>query len=101
MINLIVNAIQAMALIEDRPRELVIRTRLHETSQTLMAVQDSGPGIDAKTEERLFKAFFTTNRDGMGMGLSKPMAGRYGVSRNTGAGATFQFALPPYRKELS
>jgi two-component system sensor kinase FixL len=107
LINLIVNAIQAMTLIEDRPRELVIRTRLHETSQALLAVQDSGPGIDAKTEERLFRAFFTTKRDGMGMGLSicrsiiEAHGGQIWASRNAGAGATFQFALPPHRKELS
>jgi two-component system sensor kinase FixL len=107
IINLIVNAIQAMALVEDRPRELAIRTRLHETDQALVAVQDSGPGIDAETEEQLFKAFFTTKRDGMGMGLSisrsivEAHGGRVWASRNSGAGATFQFALPPYRKELT
>ena len=107
IINLIVNAIQAMALVEDRPRELIIRTLLDEASQALVAVQDSGPGIDTKTQEQLFKAFFTTKRDGMGMGLSicrsivEAHGGQVRASCNAGVGATFEFTLPAYRKELS
>jgi two-component system, LuxR family, sensor kinase FixL len=107
IINLLVNAIQAMAPLAERPRELVIWTQQHETDQVLVAVQDSGPGIDSETESRLFNAFFTTKSDGMGMGLSicrsiiEAHGGRVWASRNAGAGATFQFSLPSHRKELS
>jgi two-component system sensor kinase FixL len=107
IINLLVNAIQAMAALADRPRELIIRTRQHETTQVLVAVQDSGPGIDPETESQLFNAFFTTKPDGMGMGLSicrsiiEAHGGRVWASSNAGAGATFQFALPSHGKELS
>jgi signal transduction histidine kinase len=96
-----------MALVDDRPRELSIRTRLDEAGQALVAVQDSGPGIDSATQEQLFKAFFTTKRNGMGMGLSicrsivEAHGGRVWASRNSGSGATFQFVLPPYRKAPS
>ncbi|SEF10307.1 PAS domain S-box-containing protein [Rhizobiales bacterium GAS191] len=107
IINLLVNAIQAMAPLADRPRELVIRTRQNETDQVLVMVQDSGPGIDPEIESQLFNAFFTTKSDGMGMGLSicrsiiEAHGGRVWASQNAEAGATFQFALPSHGKELS
>jgi two-component system, LuxR family, sensor kinase FixL len=107
VINLIVNAIQAMESLTDRPRELLIRTGPHETDKALVAVRDSGPGIDPKTESQLFNAFFTTKSDGMGMGLSicssiiEAHGGQVWASQNAGVGATFQFALPSHGKELS
>jgi signal transduction histidine kinase len=100
IINLAINGMEAMASVTDRPRELVIRSRRHEDEQVLIEVQDAGIGIDPENVNRLFNAFFTTKPNGMGMGLSicrsiiTAHGGRILASRNTGAGATFQFTLP-------
>jgi signal transduction histidine kinase len=64
------NAIEAMAPVRDRPRELLIRSRPHAEDRVLVAVQDTGVGIDPNGVDRLFSAFFTTKLAGMGMGLS-------------------------------
>ena len=99
MINLVINGMEAMAPVTDRPRELLIRSQ-HEADQVLLAVQDSGPGIDPDKVERMFDAFFTTKSSGMGMGLSisrsiiEAHGGRLWASPNAGPGATFQFSLP-------
>ena len=99
IINLLVNGIQAMASVSDRPHELVVRSRC-EAGEILVAVQDSGIGIAPENEAHLFNAFFTTKREGMGMGLSicrsiiETHGGRIWASRNPGPGATFQFTLP-------
>jgi len=101
IINLVVNGMEAMASITDRPRVLVIRSRLHEGDQMLVEVQDGGTGIDPAILDRLFSAFFTTKPHGMGMGLSicrsivQTHDGRIWASRNAvGSGTTFQFTLP-------
>ena len=100
IINLVMNGIEAMAGIADRPRELVIRSRRHEIEQVLIEVQDAGGGIDPENVDRLFDAFFTTKPNGMGMGLSvcrsiiQSHGGRIWASRNVGAGAAFHFTLP-------
>jgi signal transduction histidine kinase len=100
VINLLVNAIQAMASVPDRPRELIVRTRLKDADEALVTVEDSGPGIDPAIEADLFNAFFTTKSNGMGMGLSigrsivEAHGGRLWASRNDRGGATFQFSLP-------
>jgi signal transduction histidine kinase len=100
IINLFVNAIQAMASVADRPRVLVVRTRLKDADEVLVAVEDSGPGIAPAIEADLFNAFFTTKTNGMGMGLSigrsivEAHGGRLWVSPNDRGGATFQFSLP-------
>ena len=70
IINLIVNGMEAMAPVTDRPRELVVRSQLDDGGQVLVAVQDSGVGIDPENAKQLFNAFFTTKPGGMGMGLS-------------------------------
>src|SRR5439155_25389050 len=70
ILNLVINAIEAMQPVRDRPRELVIRTRQDETSQVLVTVSDCGVGVAAENADRLFDAFFTTKSSGMGMGLS-------------------------------
>jgi PAS domain S-box-containing protein len=107
VMNLLVNAIQAMAPMTDRPRELAVRTRSQDTHEVVVAVQDSGPGIAPETESQLFNAFFTTKADGMGMGLSicrsiiEVHGGRVWASRNPDAGATFQFSLPWHKGEFS
>jgi PAS domain S-box-containing protein len=100
IINLMINAIQAMEPVTGRPRELLIRSQTHEADQVLVAVQDSGIGIDAENLGRLFGTFFTTKPDGMGMGLSicrsiiEAHGGKIWVSRNAGPGVTVQFTLP-------
>jgi two-component system sensor kinase FixL len=107
IINLLVNAIQAMASITDRPRELVVRTHLKGEDEILLAVEDSGPGFDPAIEADLFNAFFTTKPNGMGMGLSigrsiiEAHGGRLWASRNDRGGATFQFSLPLHSERLS
>jgi len=100
VINLLMNGAEAMASITDRPREIVIRSQQDEARQVHVAVRDSGIGIDSKTAERLFSAFFTTKPSGMGMGLSisrsiiRAHGGRLWVSANADHGATFQFTVP-------
>jgi C4-dicarboxylate-specific signal transduction histidine kinase len=100
VINLLMNGVEAMASITDRPREIVIRSQQPEAGQVLVAVLDSGIGIDSETAEKLFSAFFTTKASGMGMGLSisrsiiRAHGGRLWVSPNTDHGAAFQFTVP-------
>jgi signal transduction histidine kinase len=107
IINLVLNAIQAMASIKDRPRKLAVRTRLEDDDQVLVAIQDSGPGFDPAMEAHLFNAFFTTKPDGMGMGLSivhsiiEAHQGRVWATRNDQGGATFQFTLPLHQEQVS
>jgi signal transduction histidine kinase len=100
LINLVINAIQAMADIGDELRQLLIKSGLDEEGHVVVAVQDSGTGIDPTNANRLFDAFFTTRPNGMGMGLSicrsiiEAHGGRVWASSNAGGGATFQFSLP-------
>lgn len=107
IINLIVNGVQAMGGVEERSRDLVIRSRHDEVGQVRVSVQDSGIGIDAAGASRLFDAFFTTKPSGMGMGLSicrtiiEAHGGRVWASGNDGPGATFQFSLPAVRQDAS
>src|SRR5439155_12840109 len=68
ILNLVMNGVEAMASVADRPRELLIRSRRHGSDQVVVAVQDSGIGIDRQNLERFFKAFSTTKPQGMGMG---------------------------------
>jgi C4-dicarboxylate-specific signal transduction histidine kinase len=100
IINLVMNGIEAMQSVTDRPRELVIRSRQYETQQVLVSVTDRGVGISAENADRLFNAFFTTKSSGMGMGLSicrsivEAHGGRLRATANVPHGATFQFTLP-------
>jgi C4-dicarboxylate-specific signal transduction histidine kinase len=100
VINLLINGVEAMAPITDRPREILIRSQQHEAGEVHVAVQDSGIGIDFETAEQLFSAFFTTKPSGMGMGLSisrsiiRAHGGRLWVSPNPDHGAAFQFTVP-------
>ena len=100
VINLVMNAVEAMAPVTDRPRDMLIRSQQDEANEVLVAVRDSGMGIDSENAERLFNAFFTTKPSGMGMGLSISRSiiaahgGRLWASPNADHGATFQFTLP-------
>jgi len=100
IINLVINGIEAMQSVTDRPRELVIRSRQDEKQLVLVSVTDCGVGISAENADRLFNAFFTTKSTGMGMGLSicrsimEAHGGRLWATANVPHGATFQFTLP-------
>ena len=100
VINLVMNAVEAMAPVTDRPRDMLIRSQQDDANEVLVAVRDSGMGIDSENAERLFNAFFTTKPSGMGMGLSISRSiiaahgGRLWASPNADHGATFQFTLP-------
>ena len=104
VLNLILNAIEAMGSIEEGARELLITTKRHEVDGVLVAVHDSGPGIDPKHLDRVFDAFYTTKSSGVGMGLSicrsiiDAHGGRLWVSANEPRGAIFQFTLPNGRE---
>jgi signal transduction histidine kinase len=103
LINLVMNGIEAMASVDDRPRKLVIRSQPHEGDQVLVAVEDAGVGIDPEKVDQLFSAFFTTKPGGMGMGLSisrsiiEGHGGRLWATPNARHGATFHFVLPGMR----
>jgi C4-dicarboxylate-specific signal transduction histidine kinase len=99
IINLLINGVEAMAPITDRPRDLLIQSQ-HEAAEIHVAVRDSGIGIDSEAAEQLFNAFFTTKPSGMGMGLSisrsiiRAHGGKLWASPNADYGAAFQFSLP-------
>jgi two-component system, LuxR family, sensor kinase FixL len=100
MLNLINNAVQAMSAAGVEPRELVIVTSKADRDGIVVAVRDSGPGLDPASPERVFDAFYTTKPDGLGIGLSvcrsiiEAHGGRLWASTNKPRGATFQFTVP-------
>ena len=100
ILNLILNAVEAMSSLEGCARELSISTRQDQTSDILVAVQDSGPGIDPEHLERVFAPFYTTKTSGIGVGLSicrsiiAAHGGRLWAEANRPRGAIFQFTLP-------
>jgi PAS domain S-box-containing protein len=106
VLNLILNAVEAMGSVEVGPRELVISTEQDHTG-VLVAVRDSGPGIDPTHLERVFEAFYTTKSSGTGMGLSicrsiiDAHGGRLWADANEPCGAVFQFTLPGSERELT
>jgi signal transduction histidine kinase len=105
ILNLVMNGVEAMASVADRPRELLIYSHRHESDKVLVAVQDSGIGIDSQNLEKIFDTFYTTKPQGMGMGLAisrsiiENHGGRLWAVPNDGAGATFQFTLDVDIKE--
>jgi signal transduction histidine kinase len=107
IINLVINAIQAMQPITDRPRELVIRSRPDEAGQVSIAVKDSGLGIATGAAERVFDAFVTTKSNGMGMGLSicrsivQAHGGRIWADPTVTEGAVFHVTLPLHQVAAS
>jgi PAS domain S-box-containing protein len=100
ILNLLLNGTDAMSGVDDRQRELVVRTGRDEGGGVSVSVQDSGVGFAPQDSERLFEAFYTTKAQGMGIGLSVSRSlierhgGRLWAIPNEGAGATFTFSLP-------
>lgn len=107
IINLVVNGIEAMQSITNRPRELVARSAQDDRGRVLFAVTDRGVGVSAEDAERIFNPFVTTKAGGLGMGLSicrsilEAHGGRLSVANNDGPGATFQFVLPSHQEVVS
>jgi PAS domain S-box-containing protein len=99
LLNLIMNAIEAMSAVTDRPRSLCMQSRIDESGDVLVAVRDSGTGLSVEAH-RLFTPFFTTKANGMGMGLSisrslvENHGGRLWAAPNSPDGAVFYFTLP-------
>ena len=100
LLNLVINAIEAMSVEELASRKLLISTMATESGDVLVAIQDSGPGLDAEMLERVFESFYTTKPTGLGLGLSicrsiiEAHGGRLWASANQQRGVTFQFTLP-------
>jgi PAS domain S-box-containing protein len=102
ILNLIINAFEAMSGISEGVRELLISTRKAEPDGVLVAVRDSGPGLAPATLERLFESFYTTKPGGLGLGLSicrsiiEAHGGRLWACANVPCGAIFQFTVPAH-----
>jgi PAS domain S-box-containing protein len=100
LLNLILNATEAMNGVKGRARELVLRTGLDQAGAVLVTVRDSGVGLDPERLEQIFDPFYSTKSEGMGMGLAigrsiaESHGGRLWASANEGPGATFAFTLP-------
>jgi two-component system sensor kinase FixL len=100
VLNLIINGIQAMSTLDDRPRVLGVQSHQNEAGEVVVAVIDNGTGIDPAMADQLFSAFFTTKPSGLGMGLSicrsiiEAHGGKVIARNNRGPGASFQFSLP-------
>ena len=100
LLNLIVNAVEAMSAVHDRSRELTIVSRQDDSKAVLVEVRDSGNGLDARRAEQVFEAFYTTKAEGIGIGLSigrsiiEAHGGRLWASANAPHGAVFRFSLP-------
>jgi PAS domain S-box-containing protein len=101
VLNLVLNGLDAMSTVADRPRELLLSTR-QDDGVVRVSVKDSGVGLDAQHADRIFDAFYTTKPSGMGMGLSISRSiienhnGRLWVEPNDGPGTSFQFTVPKY-----
>jgi len=107
ILNLIINAVEAISGVSEGVRDLLISTGKAESSGVLVAVKDWGPGLAPAGLERLFEAFYTTKPGGLGMGLSicrsiiDAHGGRLWASANVPQGAIFQFSLPPHPNSAS
>jgi signal transduction histidine kinase len=100
ILNLILNAVQAMSGVSEKSRELLVSTEQEASGAVLVTVQDSGPGLDPESVARAFDAFYTTKPQGMGIGLAicrsivEAHGGKLWAIANKDRGATFQFTLP-------
>ena len=100
VLNLLLNAADAMSGIDDRPRQLIVRTERDEGDHVRLSVQDAGVGFGPQGPDKLFEPFYTTKNGGMGIGLSVSRSiieshhGRLWATPNNGPGATFSFSIP-------
>ena len=107
ILNLLRNATDAMSTIEDRARELLIRTERDGGDQVRLSVKDSGVGFTPQAADKIFEAFYTTKTEGMGIGLSisrsiiEAHQGHLWATRNDGPGSTFSFSIPCWREGLA
>jgi C4-dicarboxylate-specific signal transduction histidine kinase len=107
MLNLILNAVEALSGVSEGSRDLLISSEDGGADGVRVAVQDSGPGLIPESVDRLFEAFYTTKPTGMGMGLAicrsiiEAHGGRLWATANEPRGAVFQFSLPPERDETA
>jgi C4-dicarboxylate-specific signal transduction histidine kinase len=107
ILNLIMNAIEAMSEVKEGSRELLISTSEVEPGSVLVAVSDSGPGLPPESLARIFEPFYTTKSSGLGMGLSicrsivEARGGRLWATANSPRGAVFQFTAPAHTADSS
>ncbi len=107
ILNLVVNAIEAMSAVDDGPRELVVSSARDGSQAVLVTVRDSGTGLAPEQLDQVFDAFYTTKATGMGMGLAisrsivEAHGGRLWATANTPRGTIFQFTLPAEDEERS
>jgi signal transduction histidine kinase len=100
IMNLIRNGSDAMRSIDDRPRQMIVKTERAEEDHVRLSVQDAGVGLGPQGGDRLFEPFYTTKNGGMGIGLSVSRSiienhhGRLWAAPNDGPGATFSFSIP-------
>jgi len=100
VLNLLRNGSDAMRTVEDRPRQLLVRTEREEEHRARLSVKDAGIGFEPQSAEKLFESFYTTKADGMGIGLSVSKSiieshhGHFWADLNEGPGATFSFSIP-------
>jgi signal transduction histidine kinase len=105
VLNLVLNALDAMSDVTDRSRSLLLSTSSVAPGRVELSVRDSGIGLDDQTAEKLFEAFYTTKAQGMGVGLAisrsiiENHGGRLTAARNNGPGATFAFSIPLHQPE--
>lgn len=97
-LNLCLNSIEAMNGDRGQPRELLISSQQRKPDEVIVAVRDTGVGLDPETAERIFDSFYTTMEGGLGLSISRTIiethGGRIWAASNEGQGATFQFTLP-------
>jgi len=104
LLNLVVNAIEAMGAVKDRARELTITSGLDGPDGVLVEVRDTGPGLEREHADHLFEAFYTTKSEGLGIGLSisrsiiEAHGGRLSAAQNVPHGAIFRFTLPVHEE---
>jgi signal transduction histidine kinase len=102
ILNLLINAAEAMSGMSEGLRELAISTAKTDAEEVIVAVRDSGPGLAPESVDRLFESFYTTKPSGLGMWLSicrsiiEAHHGRLWATANIPRGAVFQFTLPPH-----
>src|SRR5262245_56779276 len=107
LLNLLMNAIEAMSGAGEGPRELVVRSGTEDSQGVLVSVQDSGPGLDPQSLDRLFEAFYTTKSQGLGMGLAisrsiiEAHGGRLWATAHVPHGAVLQFTVPMGREGVA